>query len=65
MLPSDPGQIQISWNPGADHQHQQQNPGLSILRPAVKILCWVCAAVTVISGLTYFSGSGDLFSDMK
>ena len=40
-------------------------PGLSILRPAVKILCWVCAAVTVISGLTYFSGSGDLFSDMK
>ena len=40
-------------------------PGLSLLRPAVKILCWICAAVTVISGLTYFSGSEDLFSDMK
>ena len=40
-------------------------PGLSLLRPAVRILCWICAAVTVISGLTYFSGSEDLFSDMK
>ena len=40
-------------------------PGLTVLRPAVNILCWICAAVTVISGLTYFSGSEDLFSDMK
>ena len=40
-------------------------PGLTVLRPAVNILCWICAAVTVISGLTYFSDSEDLFSDMK
>jgi len=40
-------------------------PGFWLLRPAVTALCWVCAAVTVISGLTYFTGSEDLLSDLK
>ena len=39
-------------------------PRASFVRPVSAALCWICAAVTLISGLTYFRDSRDLFSDM-
>lgn len=40
-------------------------PSWSFVRPATRALCWICAAVTLISGLTYFRESKDLFNDLK
>ena len=40
-------------------------PGWGIVRPLTTVLCWTCAVVTLISGLTYFWESKDLFSDLN
>ncbi len=40
-------------------------PSWGLVRPLSRILCWVCAAATLISGLTYFRDSRDLFNDLK
>ena len=40
-------------------------PGLGFVRPVSSALCWICAVVTLISGLTYFRDSRDLFDDLK
>ena len=39
-------------------------PENAFLRSAANILCWLCAAVTLFSGITYFTASKSLFSDM-
>ncbi|MBR3545191.1 MAG: CDP-diacylglycerol--glycerol-3-phosphate 3-phosphatidyltransferase [Oscillospiraceae bacterium] len=39
-------------------------PESAFLRSAANILCWLCAAVTLFSGITYFTASKSLFSDM-
>ena len=38
--------------------------GFGFVRPVTTALCWICAVVTMISGLTYFRDSRDLFSKM-
>ena len=38
-------------------------PTGAALRTVVSVLCWVCAAVTVASGVTYFTAAGHLLSD--
>ena len=40
-------------------------PGLGFVRPVSTALCWICAVVTLISGLTYFRDRRDLFDDLK
>lgn len=39
-------------------------PRAAFVRPVSTALCWICAAVTLISGLTYFWDSRDLFRDL-
>ena len=39
-------------------------PESALLRSWTGVLCWVCAAVTLFSGITYFTASRGLFADM-
>lgn len=39
-------------------------PESAALRSITGILCWLCAAVTLFSGITYFTASKSLFADM-
>ncbi len=38
-------------------------PESAALRGAAEVLCWLCAAVTLFSGVTYFTASASLFRE--
>ena len=38
-------------------------PESALLRGGANVLCWACAAVTLFSGITYFTASKDLFRE--
>jgi len=38
-------------------------PGAAVIRPVSAALCWVCALLTVISGLTYFAAARGVLSE--